>query len=252
MFATRSLIVASPATLAEIVAQLPAAERAQVAWAPKRVAELLRPLLTEPSLTDGLIDGVVHEYLETTRVLLQPMLRFVRQDGAKTVITAGQSRDTDSLMRLPAAACKAAMRADVTQLIAGLLGQQLAATLDHSTIDRALESDAGGDALHRSSVLLLAVFEGLEKGSSIPGRLSALARRADEAAKAFAVELAAGNLRLPWYFEDAVGAERFVRFASWSPEPAQAPREPTNEELEAWEKVKAGVDSARPHRKVFS
>ena len=63
--AAPQFVLASPATLAELVSRLPAEARAQVAWTPKRIADMATVLLTDPLLPEGVIESAVDAYLET-------------------------------------------------------------------------------------------------------------------------------------------------------------------------------------------
>ncbi len=70
-------VLASPATLAELVSRLPAEARAQVAWTPKRIADMATVLLTDPLLPEGVIDAAVDAYLEAARALSPAVLGTV-------------------------------------------------------------------------------------------------------------------------------------------------------------------------------
>lgn len=220
------LILASPATLSELVSRLPAAARARLSWAPRHLTDMAERLLTIPLVTDGAIDTAGGALLEVSRALALEL---------PDDLPSHLETDLNSLHRLALVNAKAAVRATATVLVAGQLGP----------------------ALVRAAALLIAVFEGLRRGSPVPGRVDSLARRADEAASAFAASAAAerDGVQLPWYVATAAGAEVVASFAAWSPANRPSLRkhgQPTQEELSDWERVKAALDSARPHRKLFT
>lgn len=254
------LIVASSASWAELVARLPAEDRAQIAWAPKRIADLTAALLTDPSLTEATIEKAADEYLEASTALAQSIVSLARSSDFSARLKSGMERDLRALQSLPPSAAKAALRASLTLTLVAQIGVAAIGKLDLSTLKHSVESLKSSDPRDllpmRAAALVLAVLEGIRKGSPIPGRVSALARRADAVAQDFSRSLAAGQppLRLPWYDETAEGAATVKPFASWNPESETS--QPMNvvpeDALKVWEQVKEGVESARPHRKVFA
>ncbi|MDP3234533.1 MAG: hypothetical protein Q8N26_17265 [Myxococcales bacterium] len=257
------LVLASPATWSELVSRLPAEARAQVAWTPKRIADMAAALLEVPLLTDGAIEAAGDAYLEAARALSPALLKLapVAKDLSALVQT-GLENDLRLLTALAPANAKAAVRATATILVLAHLGLQALGRIEIAELEKALaELDASPQDQHLSllqaAALVTAVFEGLRRGSPVPGRVEALARRADAAAAEFAARLARDDdaLRLPWYVESAPGAASVESFAAWNPANRASLRQvsqPTREELEAWERVKADIDSARPHRKLFT
>ncbi len=254
------LIIASPTTLADLVAQLPAETRAQVAWTPKRITDMAASLLNEPFLTDTLIEAAVEEYLEAVHAL-SPLVAGLtgKTTDASELVQAGTQRDLIAVKTLPSAAANAAVRAAHTLLWFGNIGLQVLSRLDTAVAQQLMEplkTDAAQLAMPylKSACLLMAVVEGVQKGSPIPGRVAALARRADEAAQEFARWLASMEpaAKLPWYDRTAPDAEAAAGFAVWSVAPSMPRPPPTQEQLEAWERVKASIDAERPHRKLFS
>lgn len=258
------LVLVSPATLSDLVSRLPAEARAQVAWTPKRIADMAGSLLTAPFLTDGVVEAAGDAYLEATRALSPALLALApRGPDLVALMQQGLENDLKLLAALPAVSAKAALRATATILVVAHLGLQALGKIDVQELQRAMASLEGELAkqhlsLVRAVALVTAVFEGTRRGSPIPGRVEALARRADAAAHEFAMVLASEDqaLQLPWYVEAAPGAASVAGFASWNPENRPSLRRSgeasTKEELEAWERVKEGIDSARPHRKLFS
>ena len=262
MTATR-LVLASPATLSELVLRLPAEARAQVAWTPKRVADMATALLEAPLLTDGAIEAAGDAYLEAARALSPAMVQLAPMAKDLTaLVQTGLENDLKLLSALSPANAKAAVRATATILVLAHLGLQALGRIEVAELQKALaELDASPQEQHlsllRAAALVTAVFEGLRRGSPVPGRVEALARRADAAAAEFAAKLAGDDeaLRLPWYVESAPGAASVESFAAWNPANRPSLRqlsEPTREELEAWERVKTDIDSTRPHRKLFT
>lgn len=257
------LVLASPATLSELVSRLPAEGRAQVAWTPKRIADMASALLEMPLLTDGAIEAAGDSYLEAARALSPALLTLAPMaKELSALVQTGLEHDLKLLSGLAPANAKAALRATATILAAAQLGLQAVGRIEVAELQKALaELDASPQEQHlsllRAAALVTAVFEGLRRGSPIPGRVEALARRADAAAAEFAAKLAAEDeaLRLPWYVESAPGAASVESFAAWNPANRPSLRQlsqPTREDLEAWERVKADIDSARPHRKLFT
>ena len=258
------LVLVSPATLSELVSRLPADARAQVAWTPKRIADMASSLLNEPFLTEGLVEAAGDAYLEATRALSPALLGIApRGPELAALIQQGLENDVKLLVALAPVSAKAALRATATILVVAHLGLQALGKIDVADLQRAMASLEGEIAkqhlsLLRAVALVTAVFEGSHRGSPIPGRVEALARRADAAAQEFAMVLAAEDpsLQLPWYVESAAGSGSVAAFASWNPENRPVLRRSavpaTKEELEAWERVKESIDSARPHRKLFS
>jgi hypothetical protein len=266
--AAAQLLLASPSTIAEVVARLPAESRAQVAWAPKRVADMAAALLTEPYLTDALIERSADAYFESVRALSPAVLGLVAHGvDLKAAIQLNVENDLKQLVeRLPSIAAtnaKAAARAMLTVVVVGQLGADAIRAIDLHTLQKAMAAlgpkmPQEHLSLFRTGALVIAVLEGLKRGSPIPGRVDALARRADAAAREFATVLSsyAGGLRLPWYDESAPDSASASAFASWNPDNLPSVRKATSpvsqEDLEAWERVKEAIDSARPHRKLFS
>lgn len=257
------LVLASPATLAELVSRLPAEARAQVAWTPKRIADMAAALLEVPLLTDGAIEAAGDAYLEAARALSPALLKLapVAVDLSALVQT-GLENDLRLLSTLDPANAKAAIRAAATILVVAHLGLKALGRIEVAELEKALaEFDASPQDQHvsllRATALVTAVFEGLKRGSPVPGRVEALARRADSAAAEFAALLARDDdaLRLPWYVESAPGSASVEAFAAWNPANRATLRpvgQPTRQDLEAWERVKADIDGARPHRKLFT
>jgi hypothetical protein len=259
------LVLVSPATLSELVSRLPAEARAQVAWTPKRIADMASSLLTEPFLTDGVVEAAGDAYLDATRAL-SPALLALAPRGADLAALMQQGIENDLKLLTgisPVSAKAAAVRATATILVVAHLGLQALGKIDVEELQRAMASLEGEVAkqhlsLLRAIALVIAVVEGIRRGSPIPGRVEALARRADAAAHEFAMVLAAEDpsIQLPWYVESAPGAASVAVFASWNPENRPSLRRSavpsTKEELDAWDRVKEGIDSARPHRKLFS
>lgn len=263
MTAATQLVLASPATLSELVSRLPAEARAQVAWTPKRIADMAKALLDMPLLTDGAVEAAGDAYLEAARALSPTLLKLAPlASELNAVVQAGLENDLKLLSALAPANAKAAVRATATILVVAHLGLRALGRIEVAELQRALaELDASPQAQHlsllRAGALVTAVFEGIRRGSPVPGRVEALARRSDAAAAEFAAKLAAEDeaLRLPWYVESAPGAASVESFAAWNPVNRASLRrlsEPTREDLDAWEQVKAGIDSARPHRKLFT
>lgn len=257
------LVLASPATLSELVSRLPAEVRAQVAWTPKRIADMATSLLEMPLLTDGAIEAAGDAYLEAARALSPALLKLApRASELSALVQTGLENDLKRLSALAPANAKAAIRATATLLALAQLGLQALGRVDVSELQKALaELHASPQEQHvsllRAGALVTAVFEGLRRGSPVPGRVEALARRADAAAAEFAAKLAAEDdaLRLPWYLESAPGAASVEWFAAWNPANRPTLRQlsqPTPEDFETWERVKADIDSARPHRKLFT
>lgn len=257
-------VLASPATLSELVSRLPAEARAQVAWTPKRIADMASVLLTDPLLPSEVIESAVDAYLEAAKALSPAILGLAPRSADLAVLfEQGLEADLALLRGLHPVAAKAALRAAATVLAVGHLGLQALGRIDVIELQRAMSTLEGELAdqhrsLLRAAALVTAVLEGLRRGTPIPGRVEALARRADSAAREFAILLAAEDeaLRLPWYVESAPGAQSVAGFAIWNPEnqPKLVPRAtpPSREELESWERVKAAIDAGRPHRKLFS
>lgn len=256
----RMPLVASSATLTELVSQLPATDRAELAWAPKRLADLLAPLLTAPVLAERIIEHAVDEYLDAGQRLATATLPLWSRTDTSAQLQSGIERDMNSVKTLAPPIAKAALRAAATVMSMGTLGLQLADKVDPALLKQAIASIDSDDAKEfrsfaRAATLLLGVFEAVKLGSPIPGRAAALARRADESAKHFATVMASlpEPVRLPWYDQTAPKSEAVAFFADWNPDNHKWPTAPaTAETIKEWELVKDGVDSARPHRKVFS
>lgn len=263
--AAPQLVVASPATLAELVSRLPAEARARVAWTPKRIADMATMLLQEPMLSDGIIEAAGDAYFEAVRALSPALVGLAR--GARElaeVVERGIESDWRLMGSLSGANQKAAQRAMATLLTLAHVGANALAGLDVEALHRAVAAIDEGEAeqemtLCRAAALSTAMLEGLRRGSPVPGRVAALARRADAAAHELALALATGEPRLllPWYLQGAPDAEAAASFASWNPANRtsvlrRAGVSDSQAELEAWERVKAGVDASRPHRKLFS
>ncbi|MBM4781445.1 MAG: hypothetical protein GQE15_27505 [Archangiaceae bacterium] len=185
-------------------------------------------LLTTPLVTDSAIEGAGDALVEVWRALAAEMLKDLGW-----IIETGLEHDLNSLHALAPTNAKAAVRATATILVAAHLDRTPALLL-------------------HAAALMTAVFEGLRCGSPVPGRVESLARRADEAARSAGQNEA---LQLPWYVESAAGAASVASFAAWNPAnriSLRRVRQPTREDLESWERVKADIDSARPHRQLFA
>lgn len=256
------MLIASAETFAELVAQLPAAARAQVAWTPKRIADLANTLLTAPVVTDRMVEEAGDAYLEACNALIPVVVALSATADPMRLVSESLQADLPLLKMLAPMSGRAAARALATMIVIAQLGMTVAGQVDVAELQKAAESlrpesTHAYQSLIRSVALLMAVFHGLRHSCSIPGRVAALARRADLEAQTFALHVAAEDpaLQMPWYVANAAGAERVASFASWNPENQfswrQAEPEPTPDEEAAWEQVKTDIDSFRPHRKLF-
>lgn len=253
------IFIPSSASLAELVARLPAASRAKLVWAPKRMADVFERLLTDPFLSDGTVDSAVSNYFDAAVEIVTafPLLVQPGVDGTHAPLADGLARDVEALRNLPQAPASAAMRVALTfTRLVELLND---APPDTPSVPEVMEWVSKEGVLRdipmlRAVVLLIAAIEGVRKGSPVPGRVAILARRADEAAAQAAEELSrvSPGLRFPWYDRSAPDAEQYASVARWNEENLSTRAPVTEEALQLWEQVKEGVDSARPHRKVFA
>ena len=258
-------VLVSPATLAEIVASLPAETRAQLAWSPKRITDCSRSLLTSPAITDELIEKAGSEYLQAIAMVL-PAITLLKGDISEVGGVARQ-RINEDLKRLalavPRSSMMAAARATATVLVVSQFALQSLRQIDAAELERGLtqfDPSAVKDDLDllRAMALLVAVFEGVREPSTIPGRVAELARRADVEAESFARRASVERkLAFPWYVETPGLAADVAEFAKWNPKnlPQWRNRNEagvSDDERGAWEQVKNSIDEARPHRKLFS
>lgn len=258
-------VLVSPATLAELVASLPAETRAQLAWTPKRITDCSRSLLTSPTLTDELIEKAGSEYLQAISMVL-PAIALLKRDISEAGSVARQ-RINEDLLRLgfavPPASMMAATRATATLLVVSQVALQFFRQIDPAELQRRLThfdpSQITDDLdLVRAIALLVAVFEGVREPSTIPGRVAELARRADVEAESFARRaIVERHLDFPWYVEKPGVAADVAEYAKWNPKNLPQWRSGkeagvTDDERGAWEQVKKSLDEARPHRKLFS
>ncbi len=252
-------MLGSPETMELVVAGAPAEVRDQIVWLPKRLHDLFAELIAAPLLTDQALDRAVDEYIDAVFRIRSALGPILSNGDALRLVETRLTADAAPIAGLAPWPRAAAMRALATLVTVFHLSRQLLQPYDAQTLQAQLHTvDFSGDAETRSMVRAIVAFlgllEALKSPGPVPGRAAALARRADEACKRFAEGLAQrdAQLRLPWYFRDAPGAERADAFGVWRTDLLLRRATPLSPDDEAsWERVKRAIDAERPHRPVF-
>ncbi len=256
-------LIGTASTIEEVLNHLPAEVRAQVAWTPKRLADISRRLLSVPVLSEQVLEEATDGYLEAIERVVAAIPSLASKHDLTQLLTARLQDDQRLIAKLSPLARKAFGRALVTVVVVGQLGLHLSGQFDLAEVSQHLtELDPQSlkeiGSLIRAQACTVAVLEGLKSPGPVPGRIEALCRRADEEALHFAGTLSALNpsFRMPWYFRDAPESEKVKDFAAWNPENQfafRANEQPaTAEELKAWSDVTTSIDANRPTRKLFS
>lgn len=264
----------TPKALEELMAELPASERATIAWAPRAIALALERLYSAPTLSSGVLEEVTTSFL--SQILALPKLLeglFPDKDAFLERLLPLFVQQTKTLAHLPIKDRRAAMRALASSLVLGGIGAQAIGTgigLERiSQFAQRLPADLNAEVVAgpRSAVAVLAALHGIETGRARDPRTLELVALADAEALRFATILKAAKpddpgIRVPWYFETGEDPARFRWFASWAEAQtskndrafslleswAAEPAEPG--EREGWEQVKRDLDldrlSSRP------
>ena len=253
-------VVSSPEVLEQALNRLPAEVRAQLAWTPVRLRDALNALIDSPFLSESVIDTALEQYIDALEHIKPAFVSLVLDREAVTILETRLTSEVgllDSLQPLPR---HAAARATATMLLLFRLSRTLAEGIDPAALNRLmasadLASEADARASLRGTLLFAALLACLRDRRGGPGRAATLALKADLEFRKVAADLAARlNLRLPWYYADAVDADTHASYASWRvdvPLTDGPRRSPTDDELEAWKGVERSIDEARPERPLF-
>jgi len=252
-------ILGSPETMDVVVARAPAEVRAQIAWLPKRFRDLFAELIAAPVLSEAVLDSAADQYLEALMRVRSVAGSLLSNADALQLVETRLTADAAPIASLAPWPRSAAMRVLATLTTVFHLSRQLLQPYDTRSLQGQLERvdftvDAETRSMLRAIVAFFGMLEALKAPGPVPGRAAALARKSDEACQQFCEALALRDpqLRLPWYFRDAPGADRVEAFGVWRTDLLLRPSSPaTAEEEESWERVKRAIDAERPHRPVF-
>jgi hypothetical protein len=256
----------TPRVVEELIGELPASERAALAWAPRALTESLERLFTAPQLSDALLEEAAASFLKHEQAFLVVIKGMVAegQQGLFDQVRPLMEERAQSLRRLPVGLRRPAARALATcYVLVGIglwvieAGINVEPVLDPTKVDPDILAGT------KAAVAVAGILHGTETGRALELRMRELILAADAEAFRLARMLAETKtegvpMRLGWYFEDGQDAEKYRAFASWAEaetskndrlvemleEWKAEPEEPG--EATAWEELKRALDEDRP------
>ncbi len=269
----------TPKSLEELISELPASERAAIAWMPRAISLMLERLLSAPELTPQVGLEVSRDFFGQV-VSLPGLLRGLRDGGQDEFLAHLPSklrRQLDLALQLPIEVRRPAMRALTTWMVAaGATVKAVGAELDVGRpssffeLERELLEIVQQEISRiKGFVFVIAMLHGLETGRARDPRVHQLAVAADREAHEVVKFVVAAKpedprLRVPWYFEEGKEALEFKPIASWAEVQTRKndralsilerwssePEDP--DEREQWKQVKRELDLDRPsNRPLF-